>query len=265
MGARPAPAWARALLTLALVLAIAPAVVILAGALGTKFGLWSWKLGFGAVMFRGPVTGLGWAPALALLGVAVSLLSVIVSFWTGSWRRSLAALLVSIATIGAFMFIGGQARKAPPIHDVATNWNQPLMFSPAVMKARGAEANPVEANPVAASGPMAGKRIADVNAQTCPTATPIVVDAPVEQAYARTRAALLREGLEIVTDEPATGRLEAVATSFWYGFKDDIVARVLPQANGARIDLRSVSRVGMSDLGVNCDRVTRLATAVREG
>ena len=257
-----APAWARALLTLALVLAIAPAVVILVGALGTKFGLWDWKLGFGAVMFRGPVTGLGWAPALAMLAIAVSLLSVIVSFWTGSWKRSLAALLISLATLGAFIVMGGKARQAPPIHDVATNWNQPLMFSNDVMQERGLEANPVELNPVA-GGPLAGKRIAEVNAESCPGAKPVLLDTSVEGAYALTRKALTGEGLEIVTDDPAAGRLEAVATSFWYGFKDDIVARVIAQDAGARVDLRSVSRVGMSDLGMNCKRVTALTQAIQ--
>lgn len=265
MERRPAPGWAKALLTLALVLAVAPAVLILVGALGTKFGLWSWQLGFGAVMFRGPVTGLGWAPALAMLAIALSLISVIVSFWTGSWKRSLAALLIGLATMGAFMFIGGKARQAPPIHDVATNWNQPLMFSDAVMKARGADANPVEANPMAPpqAGPLAGKRIAEVNAQTCPAAKPVVLQASVEEAYARTKTALAGEGLEVVTDDPATGRLEAVATSFWYGFKDDVMARVIAQDAGARVDLRSVSRVGMSDLGMNCKRITALTAALQ--
>ena len=261
---RTAPGWARALLTLALVLAIAPAVVILVGALGTKFGLWGWKLGFGAVMFRGPVTGLGWAPALAMLAIAVSLISVVVSFWTGSWKRSLAALLISLATMGAFIAMGGKARQAPPIHDVATDWNQPLMFSGAVMSRRGLDANPVEANPMA-GGPLAGKRIADVNAETCPGAKPVRLQTSVEGAYVLTKSALKKEGLEIVTDDPAAGRLEAVATSFWYGFKDDLVARVWPEGSGARVDLRSVSRVGMSDLGVNCDRITRLAAAISQG
>lgn len=262
MERRPAPGWARALLTLALVLAIAPAVVIVVGALGTKFGLWDWKLGFGAVMFRGPVTGLGWAPALALLAIVVSLVSVVVSFWTGSWKRSLAALLIGLATMGAFVFIGGKARQAPPIHDVSTNWNEPLMFSDAVMKQRGTDANPVVVNPMA-EGPLAGKRVADINAQTCPAAKPVLLKTSVDDAYARTKAALTKQGLEIVTDDPAAGRLEAVATSFWYGFKDDLVARVWPEGSGARVDLRSVSRVGMSDLGMNCKRVAAVAEAIQ--
>lgn len=259
------PLWARALLTAALVLAFAPAVVILVGAIGTKAGLWSWKLGFAAVMVRGPV-GMGWAPALALLAIAVSLISVIVSIWTGSWKRSLTALVVSLATMGAFIVMGAQARKAPPIHDVATNWDEPLMFSPETMQRRGAEANPVLADPmVAADAPgIGGKRMAEVNAQTCPWARPILVKASAEEAYARTKAALEAQGMEVVTDDPDSGRLEAVATSFWYGFKDDLVARVVPEGDETRVDLRSVSRVGISDLGQNCERIGKLAARIRD-
>jgi len=90
-------------------------------------------------------------------------------------------------------------------------------------------------------------------------------DSESADAYARAKAAMTREGMEIVTDDPASGRIEAVATSFWYGFKDDLVARVAPEGSGARVDMRSVSRVGMSDLGQNCKRITRLAAAIRQG
>ena len=84
-----------------------------------------------------------------------------------------------------------------------------------------------------------------------------------EDAYARAKAALASEGLKVVTDDPATGRLEAVATSFWYGFKDDLVARVAPEGSCARVDMRSVSRVGMSDLGQNCKRIAAVAAAIQ--
>jgi fatty-acyl-CoA synthase len=264
---KPAPAWAKAYLTFALVLSLAPIVVILLGAVGTKLGLWSWKFGFGAVMVNGPAPGLGWAPALALAAIVVSLVAVIVTISAGLWRRALAALLISLLTMGLFVFIGGQARKAPPIHDVATDWIEPLDFSPAVITARGPDANPVVPDPVVAerAPALGGQRVADVNARTCPGATPVLLPKSREEAYADAKAALTAEGLEIVTDDPAFGRLEAVATSFWYGFKDDVVVRVQPDGSGARIDLRSVSRVGMSDLGQNCKRITRLATAIRGG
>lgn len=257
MDPKPAPAWARAYLTFALVLSLAPAVVIVLGALGTKFGLWSWKTGFGAVIVNGPIQGLGWAPALAMAAIAVSLVAVIVTISAGLWRRALAALLISLLTMGAFIFLGGQARKAPPIHDVATTWSEPLDFSPALITARGAEANPTPPAPVA----LGGKRIAEINEETCPGARPVLLAKSAPDAYAAAKAALA--GLTLVTDDPATGRLEATASSFWYGFKDDIVVRVQPDGSGARIDMRSVSRVGISDLGQNCKRITALAAAMR--
>jgi fatty-acyl-CoA synthase len=261
MERRPVPAWARAYLTLTLILAFLPAVVILLGAIGTKLGWWSWKTGFVAVMVKGPM-GLGWAPALAALAIVAALVGLIISLWAGLWRRALTALVVGILTMGAFIYIGGQAKKAPPIHDVATDWSQPMMFSEAVMKDRGPEANPVMPDPVASAGPMAGQKIADVNAKTCPGAKPVMLAKAPADAYATARAALVKDGLKIVTDDAANGRLEAVATSFWYGFKDDVLVRVKPEGAGSRIDMRSVSRVGVSDLGQNCKRVTRLAAAM---
>jgi len=261
MERRPAPAWARAYLTLTLILAFLPAVVILVGAVGTKLGWWSWKTGFVAVMVKGPM-GLGWAPALAILAIVAALIGLVISMGAGLWRRAFMALVVGILTMGAFIYVGGQAKKAPPIHDVATDWSQPMMFSEAVMKDRGPNANPVMPNAVAAAGPMAGQKIADINARTCPGAKPVMLAKPLADAYATAKAALAKDGLKVVTDDPATGRLEAVATSFWYGFKDDVVVRVKPEGAGSRIDLRSVSRVGLSDLGQNCERITRLTAAM---
>ena len=57
--------------------------------------------------------------------------------------------------------------------------------------------------------------------------------------------------------------LEAVATEPWLGLKDDLAVRVRPTAQGSRVDFRSISRFGQSDIGDNCDRVTRLVQAVR--
>ena len=264
MERQPAPAWARGLLTFALILAVAPALLILIGAVGTKLGLWSWTFGFAAIMVRGPF-GVGWAPALAIAAIAVSLLGVIVSFWTGSWKRSLAALLIALATMGAFIAAAGKARQAPPIHDVATDWSEPLMFSDRVMQARGLQSNPVVENPVLPPGhPMAGQRIADVNAKTCPQAKPITLSKSPADAYDAMKAALKANGVKVASEEPIKGRMEGVATSFWYGFKDDLVVRIRSEGTGSRIDIRSVSRVGLSDLGVNCKRIAAIAQALQK-
>ncbi|MCZ0942003.1 MAG: DUF1499 domain-containing protein, partial [Gammaproteobacteria bacterium] len=51
------------------------------------------------------------------------------------------------------------------------------------------------------------------------------------------------------------GLIEATATTFWFGFKDDVAVRVRPHPQGALVDVRSVSRVGRSDGGVNAKRI----------
>lgn len=264
MERRPPPAWAKVYLTAALILAFLPAVVIFVGAVGTKLHLWSWKAGFVAVMVRGPM-GMGWAPALTALAIVVALIGLVISIWADLWRRSLTALVVSILTMAVFIVMGGQAKKAPPIHDVATDWSQPMMFSDRVMRMRGPSANPVPPDAVMTSGPLKGQKISDINARTCPGAKPVMLPDPPENAYATAKKALTGDGLKIVTDDPKAGRLEAVATSFWYGFKDDVLVQVKPEGAGSRIDMRSVSRVGVSDLGQNCERVSRLAAAMIQG
>jgi uncharacterized protein (DUF1499 family) len=46
-----------------------------------------------------------------------------------------------------------------------------------------------------------------------------------------------------------------VATTFWFGFKDDVVVRISAEGAGSRVDVRSKSRVGRSDLGTNAQRI----------
>jgi uncharacterized protein (DUF1499 family) len=71
-------------------------------------------------------------------------------------------------------------------------------------------------------------------------------------------------GWEIVASEPHEGRIEATATTLWFGFKDDVVVRITPVPGGSRIDVRSVSRVGRSDVGANAERIAAYLTWVAE-
>ena len=70
-------------------------------------------------------------------------------------------------------------------------------------------------------------------------------------------------GWEIVAAVPAEGRLEATATTPWFGFKDDVVVRVRGRGPGTRVDVRSLSRVGVGDLGVNAARVRAFLDRLR--
>jgi uncharacterized protein (DUF1499 family) len=74
-------------------------------------------------------------------------------------------------------------------------------------------------------------------------------------AFERAKGAVEEMGWQIVREDPSAGRLEAVATTFWFGFKDDVVIRVTAEGAGSRIDVRSKSRVGKGDLGTNAQRI----------
>ena len=88
-----------------------------------------------------------------------------------------------------------------------------------------------------------------------PDLGPLTFPAPPDRAFAAAEAAAQRLGWEIVAAAPAEGRLEATATTPWFGFKDDVVVRVTPAGTGSRVDMRSKSRVGRSDLGANAKRI----------
>ncbi len=92
----------------------------------------------------------------------------------------------------------------------------------------------------------------------CPGAVPTVLTTSPADAYARLKAAVVAERMAILTDDPATGRIEATVARGVWGVRDDLVGRVRPEGPGARVDLRSIARAGLNDGGANCDRITRL-------
>ena len=209
-----------------------------------------------------------WAPKVALLSVATGLAGLIVGLIAGFgrlWKRVAVTLLITAVTIAAMLGVKAVGGMAPPIHDVATDWRTPLGFSDAALAARGGSAQAVEDNPSLAVGSsaFAGRRVADVNAETCPAARPLTVQRSPADAYEAAKAAVLASGLTLITDDPIDGRLEATGRSYWYGLVDDLVVRVRPDAAGARIDMRSISRDPGADMGRNCTRIQDLIAAMR--
>ena len=78
---------------------------------------------------------------------------------------------------------------------------------------------------------------------------------PPDAAFARALDTAKSFGWVIDATDAPSGRIEATATTPWFGFHDDIVIRVTPAANGSRVDIRSLSRVGRGDMGVNAKRI----------
>src|SRR5262249_48309527 len=98
-----------------------------------------------------------------------------------------------------------------------------------------------------------------------PDIGPVLLSMPPAQAFARAEAAARSLGWKIAAAVPAEGRIEASDTTRWWGFTDDVVIRVTPALDGSRVDVRSESRVGRSDLGVNARRIRAFLAALRAG
>lgn len=235
----------------ALVVGLVAPLLVGIGAFATKFGLLDWRVGFGQV-------AIGWGALAAKVGTGVGLLAVLVSFV--DLRRllpwALAAVIVPGLTLGGFALLKRTAAAAPPIHDVSTNWDEPPNFSDELMALRADAVNPVEADPALPADmgpPWGGRRVAEINAETCPGARPVMRQVSPQEAA----RALEQNGVQVIGR--AAWRVEGTHESWWFGFKDDVVVRIRP----TRTDVRSISRVGRSDLGANCKRVTAIVDTLQ--
>ena len=88
---------------------------------------------------------------------------------------------------------------------------------------------------------------------------PVLSDLPAAQAFTRALSIAEEKGWELVAQDSEALRFEAIARTAVYSFMDDVVVVVTPADNGSRIDIRSVSRVGRSDKGVNAARISDFA------
>lgn len=243
-------------------LAFLPVFFVVA-ALGTKIGLWGWKFGLGVLTIGGGPLLLG------LLGLA-GLVSLIIGLVRKPRRPAvIAAAAAGLLVTGiAFGMLVGMRDKAEanPIHDIATDTANPPAFSAETMAAReAAEANPLSdyQTPLGqlplyaeyVSPELAVKSHAQIITAKTDRPAPLPLGgASREAGVAAVAAAMGAMGFADIRPDPAAGTVEGVAETFWFGFRDDVVARV----GEAQIDFRSVSRVGMSDLGANTARINDL-------
>src|SRR6266852_271074 len=145
------------------------------------------------------------------------------------------------------------AGRVPPIHDITTDLDDPPRFVAVLPRRQGAP-NPAEhGGPALAAQQRAGY----------PDLAPGRFTAPPDRVFASAVDVARDLGWEIVAAAPAEGRLEAPDRTRWFGFRDDVVVSVRPDGAGSRVDIRSVSRVGRSDLGTNARRIRGFLEALR--
>jgi len=195
----------------------------------------------------------------AQVGAAAALIAIVV-FSLGVLRKATAAQ--ALAGLGALLFavpvvtLFFNEASAPPgdlINDITTDLEDPPKFS-AVIPLREPGSNPIE---------YGGAEVAAVQRQVHPEVQPIFSDLSVDDAFEHAFLTAEDLGWDIVSGDLQAGVIEAVDTTTFFRFKDDVVIRIRPTGTGSRIDLRSRSRVGRSDLGKNAARIMEFSEAFR--
>lgn len=232
------------------VLGIGAPLAALAMALLTGAGILPWQISLGSLFY------LPWA---AMAGGALALIALIALLVRKHWRRipvPLVSIAIAAAFVGMVSYNFGKAATVPPIHDISTDLSNPPAFATLELRADNRAVVPDGGRPdLAAMDPAARWRA--WHEEGYPNIVTLVVRTSVPETIAAAEALAEERGWEIAAVDPATGRLEATDTVSIYRFKDDVVLRVVPNAQGpgSVVDMRSVSRVGVSDLGVNAERV----------
>ena len=230
------------------ILAILSGLAEFLSGLGSRWEWWHFRTGF--VILRWAAYG-GFAAAIvALAGLMLNL---------REGRRwgfifSVCSLLVGLAVFGIPFSWWQTAKQVPPIHDLTTDTENPPVFVSILPLRKEAP------NPAAYGGP----EVAALQHKAYPDLAPVILPLPFNQAFERANTTAGKMGWKMIDRNQAAGRIEATDTTPWFGFKDDIVIRVSPVPGGSRVDIRSVSRLGKSDLGTNARRIRKYLKVLME-
>ena len=220
---------------------------LLAG-LGYRWGWWH---------FRPGIQILRWSATTDLAAVALTFAAVILAWMYGA-RRALAAgaasLALSLIVAGPPLYYWRTLDRVPRIHDISTDTDNPPRYVAVMPLRKGAE-NLTDY----------GAEVAAQQKRAYPDIAPAMLDAPPAQAFARAERAARAMGWDIVAVVSEALRIEATDTTLLFGFKDDIVIRIAAAGSGSRVDVRSLSRVGKSDFGVNAKRIRKFIKQLAAG
>lgn len=167
----------------------------------------------------------------------------------------LTGFLITLLISATAIYWQYKARSVPPIHDITTDTQSPPEFV-AMERLRADAPNPPE---------YAGQETAQQQQEAYPGVQPLVVSAPVQEVIDEIVMLISNRGWEIVSVNRKEGRVEATEKLAWFGFKDDVVFRVTSINGRTRVDMRSKSRIGRGDVGVNADRIKQFLNDLEAG
>ncbi len=227
------------------IVAVICAAAAMAAGFGSRFDWWYFTTGFSI---------LRWAVYGAIGAVVLSGISLFISRRKGhglGW--SAAGLVIGLAVIAVPASWMISAMRVPRIHDITTDTKTPPQFE-AILPLRKNAPDTTD---------YGGSIVAEQQLKAYPDIKPLELNKAPGEVFQHALAVARGLGWEVVSADSEHGRIEATDTTFWFGFKDDVVVRIKPDQRGTRVDVRSESRVGLSDLGTNAARIRRFLAAMK--
>jgi len=197
----------------------------------------------------GKLEGFGYlvqAAPFAAAALAIGLIALILN-WRKGWparRAALLGFLIALGFVGSLAIRVAMAGGAPMLHDATTDLADVPQFEAITLPEDNLRGFDSEAEWIAA------------HEEGYPELRSVVLDRPVAQTIEDAEALARERGWTIREVSPEEGRLEATAYASYIRFEDEVVIRVRPDgADRSLVDMRSTSRVGIGDLGVNAERI----------
>ena len=200
----------------------------------------------GVMDFRLPLLGVAVATLLSLVALLLSGAALIGGLGGDGahMQKAAIALVLSLVVLYAPLNTMRKGGNVPPIHDISTDLDNPPVFE-TVLGLRAASDNSLDID----------AKVQAAQKAHYSALAPLSLDGAPADNFAAARAAAENMGWDIVASDEGKGHIEATATTALFGFKDDVVIRLSAANGGTQVDMRSASRVGLSDLGANAARI----------
>lgn len=217
-----------------------------AGALGLVLSAAGYRLNWWQVAAALQIAE--WSVYTSIIGFVLAVATIL---W--AWRKPSSGMLVialAAITLSAPVALStGQwlyaANYYPAINDVSTDTENPPVFWDM---------------PTPTDYPAANRSL---QRTAYPDLVSTVLDLPSARAFDLALQVAAKNGWEIVGKDKNEGRIEAVEHSFLFGFPDEIAIRITSAESRSRIDVRSRSRIGRIDRGVNARRIKSFIAAMK--
>jgi len=242
--------WGRRLSWVALALSLGGLAAALIAAAGSGAGAWPFRIGF---------TILRYAFYAAIAGGLLAIVAFVMARRGGvrTGRLNLVAFVIAAAFGAYLMSHVATARSVPAIHDVTTDLVDVPQFRALPVRADNLENIPDDGRPeLAALDPES--RWKTIHREAYGNVRSLRLPLSPAEAIQRAEALVRDRGWQVARVDRQAGTIEATATTLFFRFKDDVVVRVRAdpaRPGGSIVDMRSISRVGGSDVGVNAQRI----------